>query len=116
MDVIADQIAEKNDLTPLKIDMMKSDTVVNITTTTSCITLTAVVKINFISIHNTEKNVFTPSQTDTKNSTVADHDSFNTSQIAIPDPFITSHRSMKNSLIGSQYTYTSTAAATNSAT
>src|SRR5699024_1895109 len=46
----------------------------------------------------------------------ADHDSFKTSQIAIPDSLIASHRSMKNSLIGSQYTYTSTAAATNAAT
>src|SRR5699024_1131374 len=85
-------------------------------TTTSCITVTAVVKINCIAIHKAEKNVFTLSQTDTKNSTVADHDSFKTSQIAIPDSLIASHRSMKNSLIGSPYTYTSTAAATNAAT
>src|SRR5699024_9114176 len=111
IDVIADQIEEKNDLTPLKIDMMKSDTVVNITTITSCITVTAVVKINCIAIHKAEKNVFILSQTDTKKSTVAVHDSFKTSQIAIPDSLIASHRSMKNSLIGSQYLITKIAAA-----
>src|SRR5699024_9912242 len=50
-----------------------------------------------------EKNIPNPENKDLTNSTEDSHASLIASQIAIADSLMASHRSMKNSLIGSQY-------------